>query len=231
MATINLDVQTIQSINSEISSLDTTLLNNYLPELESELNAINSNVQGDQIHSIIGNINQQFASVKSSLSTEFPKLENFLETQMTSYSQNEDELDSELVAVLQKMALLSGEGIKNFNTNGNSLNGSTLSSANVSSTTQTTSSKDNNGSDLAGKVKSGAVTGAVLGGVGMATGVATTMLVGTKLGAALGSCTIPGVGTAVGAAAGALIGAAAPVVINGVGKGLEAVGGWLDSIY
>lgn len=120
MATINLDAQTIQSLNSEISSLDNSLLNSYLPELESELNAINSNVQGDELHSIINTINSQFTSVKSSLATEFPKLESFLNEQMKSYTQTEEELDTELTAVLQKMALLSGEGAKNFSTNTNS---------------------------------------------------------------------------------------------------------------
>lgn len=117
MATINLDTQVIQNINSEISSLDTSLLNNYLPELETELNSINSNGQGDELHSIINTINQQFASVKSELSTALPKLENFLESQMTSYGQTEEELDAELTAVLQKMALLSGEGSSDLDSN------------------------------------------------------------------------------------------------------------------
>lgn len=104
MAVINLDSQTIESIGSEISALDTTLLQSYFPELESELSSIASNVQGDELHSIINTINSQFSGVKSSLSTELPKLETFLNEQMKSYGQSEEELDAELTSILAKMA-------------------------------------------------------------------------------------------------------------------------------
>ena len=103
MAVINLDSQTIQNMGTEIASLDTALLNGYFPELESELGAIASNVQGDELHAIINTINSQFSGVKSSLSTELPKLETFLNDQMKTYQQTEEELDTELTAVLSKM--------------------------------------------------------------------------------------------------------------------------------
>ena len=104
MAVINLDSQTIQTLGAEITTLDATLVNSYFPELESELNAIASNVQGDELHSIINTINSQFSNVKASLSTELPKLETFLNDQMKSYTQTEEELDAEGTAVLAKMA-------------------------------------------------------------------------------------------------------------------------------
>lgn len=116
MAAINLDSQTIQNIGTEVETLDTTLLNSYFPELESELSAIANNVQGSEVHSVLNQITAQFGTVKSDLSTMLPKLESFLGEQMTTYSTTEEELDGELKAVLQKMALIAGEGPKNFDT-------------------------------------------------------------------------------------------------------------------
>lgn len=111
MAVISLDTQQIQTLSSEISSLDTTMLENYLPQLESELNAIYANVQGEELHSIINTINSQFSNVKTNLSAELPKLEAFLEEQIKSYTMTEQELDAELSNVLNKMAAIAGTGV------------------------------------------------------------------------------------------------------------------------
>ncbi len=106
MATISLDTAQIQSLNSEITTLDSTLLGTYFPSVSEELTAISSNVQGDELQEIIATINNQFESVKTALSTALPKLETFLEEQLTGYSTTESELDAELQAVLSKMSNL-----------------------------------------------------------------------------------------------------------------------------
>jgi len=103
MSVINLDSQVVKTIGSEIATLDTTLLQGYFPKLESELAAIASNVKGEELHAILNTLNSQFSSVKADLSVALPKLENFLEEQVTSYTQNEEELDSELTPVVAKM--------------------------------------------------------------------------------------------------------------------------------
>lgn len=257
MAVINLDSQTIQSLGSEINALDTTLLQGYFPELESELNAIASNVQGEELNNIINTINSQFSGVKSVFSTELPKLENFLNDQMKSYTQSEEELDAELTSVLAKMA---------------SISGTTLSSSNGSSDTTTVNNADSedNGSGLGGKMASaglggaavGAIAGGMLGSAALA-GTGTSLIVtssaaaaakgagiavgskilgttvGGKIGAALGAVIpAPVIGPLIGAGVGIAVGAATPAILNGAGKlfevcgtGINKAGEWLDSIF
>lgn len=109
MSVINLDSQVVKTIGSEIATLDTTLLQSYFPELESELSTIASNVKGDELHAILNTLNSQFSGVKADLSVALPKLENFLEEQVTSYTQTEEELDSELTSVVAKMNNIIGD--------------------------------------------------------------------------------------------------------------------------
>ena len=122
MSIISLDYKTIESLNDEITSLDTVLLQTYFPNLADELNLIYNNVQGDEIHNIINTINSQFEGVKSSLSTEMPKLEQFLNEQMGSYVQTEEELAADLQDVLSRMShICEGNGVvfSNPKDNGN----------------------------------------------------------------------------------------------------------------
>lgn len=229
MAIINLSNDKISSLNTEIGSLDSTLINSYFPELKDIINEIKSNVKNDQINQILGTISSQVDTISGELSTELPKLEDFLTSQMTEYTISESEAETKVNAVLQKMMAFSGMLSKD--------DGTTISAGTSSSTSSSTVSTSNKGSNLGGKVASGAVTGAVLGGVGVGTGLVAGALVGTKAGAALGAVGGP-VGIAIGAAAGAAIGAAAPVIVNAgakgislLGKGVTGVGNWLDSIY
>lgn len=115
MSVINLDSQVVKTIGSEIATLDTTLLQSYFPELESELSTIASNVKGEELHAILNTLNSQFSSVKAELSIALPKLENFLEEQVTSYTQTEEELDGELSSVLSKMGSIAGTTIVSTN--------------------------------------------------------------------------------------------------------------------
>ena len=232
MAIINLDVDKIISISNELNSLDTTLLNSYVPELKDIIGQIKNNVRNEQVNSILGTISSQVDSISGELATDLPRLEQFLESQMQTYKLTEAEAEEKVNAVLQKMGAFGG--VAYTTTQGG---GATVGGNGGTTTTTATPSSSNNGVGLGEKMASGAVTGAVLGGVGIATGVATTMLVGTKAGAALGAVGGP-VGVAIGAAAGAVIGAAAPAVINVaakgvsvIGKGITAAGNWLDSIF
>ena len=103
MSVISLDAQQLNILNQEIMTLDNSLLHNYLPELESQLNLINYNVKGDEINSIINSILSQFQGVKSSLSTDLPKLEQFLEQQLKSYTQSEEVLEQAVLNIIYKM--------------------------------------------------------------------------------------------------------------------------------
>ena len=78
-------------------------MQNYLPELESELNLINYNVKGEEIHNIINTILSQFQGVKLILSTDLPKLEQFLEQQLKSYTHSEEVLEQAVFNVIYKM--------------------------------------------------------------------------------------------------------------------------------
>lgn len=108
MAIINLDVEKILSISNELNSLDTTLLNSYVPEIKDIINQIKSNVLNDQVNSILGTIASQVDSISGELSVDLPKLEQFLETQMQSYQATEAEAQAKLQAVVNTMGGFAG---------------------------------------------------------------------------------------------------------------------------
>ena len=103
MAIISLDSQQLNSINQEIIILDSMLLKKYLPELETELDLINNNIKGNEINRIINTILSQFQEVKSTLTTELPKLEEFLDQQLQSYTQTEEVLEQAVLNIIYKM--------------------------------------------------------------------------------------------------------------------------------
>lgn len=108
MAIINIDTEKLKSINSDIAILDNTLLNNYIPSLENELQAIYNNVQNTEVRGIINTINEKISTITSSLKTELPRLEEFLDTQITSYQLSVEETEAALTAVVSKMATVAG---------------------------------------------------------------------------------------------------------------------------
>lgn len=108
MAIINLDVEKILSISNELNSLDTTLLNSYVPEIKDIINQIKSNVLNDQVNSILGTIASQVDSISGELAVDLPKLEQFLETQMQSYQTTEAEAQAKLQAVVNTMGGFAG---------------------------------------------------------------------------------------------------------------------------
>lgn len=103
MSAINLNAQQLDLLNSEIKTLDNTLLKTYLPELESELNLINNNILGEEINRIITTIISQFQNIRTSLSNDLPKLENFLDEQLKSYTQSEEVLEQAVLNIIYKM--------------------------------------------------------------------------------------------------------------------------------
>ena len=108
MAIINLDVEKILSISNELSSLDTTLLNSYVPEIKDIINQIKSNVLNEQVNSILGTISSQVDSISGELAVDLPKLEQFLETQMQSYQTTEADAQAKLQAVVNTMGGFAG---------------------------------------------------------------------------------------------------------------------------
>ena len=108
MAVINLDEAAIKSLNTEISSLDQALISSYFPDLASELSAVRSNVQNAEINQILTTIETQVDTIKGELSTELPRLEEFLDQQLSSYITTEAEAEEAVMAVVGKMAELAG---------------------------------------------------------------------------------------------------------------------------
>lgn len=106
--TISLDVEQIRRLNTEISALDSTLLGNYLPNLSSTLDAVNTNLLSDEVNATLLRITSQVESVKSSLSVGLPKLEDFLYSQLSEYSINEETASEALKATIEKMNTLLG---------------------------------------------------------------------------------------------------------------------------
>ena len=104
MSVINLDLEQLQKINSEISNIDSILTSNYLPSLNTTLDNIDSKVKGDTVNSIIKQIKTQFETIKADMSNILPRLEEFLTEQIKSYTVTEEQLKEALSAVLNKMA-------------------------------------------------------------------------------------------------------------------------------
>ncbi len=230
MAMINLDVEKITSISNELDSLNTTLINNYTPELKDNLISISSNVRNTQINSILTNISSQIDTITGELSQQLPRLQEFLVSQMQSYTSTEQQAEADLNTVLQKMNTFSGNTAAFAAGSTAGQVGTTLDSSSNSEYSASSST----GTGLGGKVASGAVSGAVLGGIAGATGIGAAAMFGTSLGTVLGGP----LGTVVGAGIGAAVGAVTPVVCNvaakGVsvlGKGLTAAGDFLDGIF
>lgn len=108
MAIINIDTDRLRNINSNISTLDNTLLNSYIPSLESELQNVYNNVQNVEVRNIISTINEKISSITASLKTDLPRLEEFLDSQLSSYQSSVEEAESTLKSVVAKMGALAG---------------------------------------------------------------------------------------------------------------------------
>lgn len=108
MAKINLDVDRIISISNELDSLNRTLISSYTPELKDTVAAIRYNVQSTQMNSILSTIVAQIDSITNDISTQLPKLESFLETQMKTYQTTEFEAEYKLEIAHQRMQQLVG---------------------------------------------------------------------------------------------------------------------------
>lgn len=233
MAVISLNTQQIESINAEITALDNTLLQSYLPELDSELTAIRANVQNAEINQLLSTISQQFNNVKATLAVELPKLEQFLESQMRSYDIQEEEALAALEAVVARMNSLvknSGTNVGMFGSAATAITGAagtmaasmngmfdsvgkttttkTTTSAKESTTTATTQLTQKEITDLKDKSNDSIISD-------MAHGATVGAGAGAVIGGIVGSI-VPGAGTAAGAALGAKIGA-------GVGAGTPVI--------
>ena len=108
MAIIVLDQTQLKNINNELNSLDTTLLKDYFPELEDLISQIKNNVQNSEIHSILNTISGQISTISGDIGYQLPKLERFLEEQLSSYTTTEEEAESRVNKVVQTMATFAG---------------------------------------------------------------------------------------------------------------------------
>lgn len=139
MANINLSNDKIKSINSEITSLDSALLNSYIPSLKDTIGQIKSNVLNEQVNQILGTISSQVDTISGELRTDLPKLEQFLDTQMTEYTTSESEAEGKVNTVLGKMQAFAGETSTATTT-------STGSNSETSGTETSTNNNDGNAS-------------------------------------------------------------------------------------
>ena len=209
MAIINLDVEKILSISNELNSLDTTLLNSYVPELKDIINQIKSNVLNEQVNSILGTISSQVDSISGELAVDLPKLEQFLDTQMQSYQTTEADAQAKLQAVVNTMGGFAGMQPLNIDGGGTAPSGG-----------GTTPSGGTTTSGGSGKANDNSIYGAM----------GASALGGAAVGAAVGG--------PIGAAVGGVIGAAAPVAVDlagkavsGVGWCLNKVGSWAEGLF
>lgn len=104
MANIVLNSEELKLINYEIKLNSDVLLNMHLPSLDSELNVINKNVQGEELTTILYKIVNEFSEVKTDLTKNITKLNDFLDKQVEEYSQQEKELGVELATVMRRMS-------------------------------------------------------------------------------------------------------------------------------
>jgi len=115
MATeINLDVTKLESIHNELSSLDATLINNSLPELQGTIGNIRSNVKSDSINNLLVEIDNRINDIASVLRQELTKLENFIEMQMTGYISANTIAMERIYAVVVRMELIANEINANY---------------------------------------------------------------------------------------------------------------------
>ena len=142
MALINLDPETLKALNTDISSLDDSLINNYLPRLNSGLNEISSNVQSSEINALINRIKDKLAMISKNLSTRLPELEQFLFYQIASYDSSVQDAVKKISDVIVKMQNLSGIEV-NTNLSGERKN--TISQAFKDNATSSSNSNSNNG--------------------------------------------------------------------------------------
>ena len=104
MATvINLDTSRIQTIHNELVSLDSSLVSNALPELQGTVGNISNNVQNDKMHGIITRIDSQISSISTALKNDLNRLEEFLETQISSYNTSNQNATQRVDAVVNRM--------------------------------------------------------------------------------------------------------------------------------
>lgn len=138
MAIINLSNDKISSLSTEIESLDSTLLGSYLPELSSVVGEIKGNVLNEQINQILGTISSQIETISGELKTDLPKLEQFLNKQMTEYKTSEADAEAKVNAVLSRMESFA----KNITITA-SATGTTAMAADMGASNSTTDSNNN----------------------------------------------------------------------------------------
>lgn len=229
MAVINLDADQLKSLNTEISSLDQTLLQSYLPQLEEELGQIRSNVQNAELNSILNTISSQFGGVKSALSTELPKLETFLDEQIQSYATTEQAAADAVNAVVNRMQQLVG------NTTVTGVAGAVaaggVGTAAGAATAQAGYKVDPE-KPLVGPEKQQDIyanegesndSSSEGSGNSIYKNMGNAAWGGAGAGAAIGTAICPGIGTAIGAGVGAVAGAAVPVVADLAGKAVVGI--------
>jgi len=104
MATeINLDVTRIETIHNELINLDSSLLSNALPELQGTIGNIKNNVQSDNINQILTKIDSQVSSISSALKSDLKRLEEFLTTQVGSYTTSNLTATEKIMKVVIRM--------------------------------------------------------------------------------------------------------------------------------
>ena len=83
-------------------------MNSYFPDLKDLIEQIKNNVQNEQLNSILGTISSQVGTISNELSSDLPRLEEFLESQMQSYKTTEAEAEAKAKAEADAKAYADG---------------------------------------------------------------------------------------------------------------------------
>lgn len=142
MALINLDPEALSALNTDISSLDDSLINNYLPRLNSGLKEILANVQSSRINMYVNQISDGVTTISKNLSTRLPELEQFLFYQIASYDSSVQDAVKKISDVIVKMQNLSGIEV---NTNLTGERKDNISQVFKDNVTSSSNSNSNNG--------------------------------------------------------------------------------------
>ena len=108
MARINVNVEELKGISSEIKSIGSTLCDSYFPSLVDLCSEVNSNVQSTDVHDILVQIQNQSNSISSSIKGELSDLDSFIANQLSQYTLTQEAAEQNLKNALAKMASLVG---------------------------------------------------------------------------------------------------------------------------
>jgi len=103
MGMINLNLDQLKRISSQVSGIDKNLISGIFPQMQDAISGISTDVRGSELSELLKTINTQFQDIKSSLSGGLATLETFIDGQLKNYEMTEEQAHDQLVATLNKM--------------------------------------------------------------------------------------------------------------------------------